>query len=66
MSEALNRAQKALNDARSTGQKSAGGMMPMFEPEPMDSPLDEETMDEQASTQMGGWVDRRRPTYEGD
>lgn len=67
MSEALNRAKNALDDARSDGKPSdTSGMMPMFYQEPMDSPLDEETLDEQASSQMGGWVDKRRPTYKGD
>lgn len=66
MSEALNRAKEALDDARSDGQQSGGGMSSMFFQEPLDSPLDEETLDEQASSQMGGWADRRRPTYKGD
>ena len=67
MGEALNRAREALDDARSDGKPAADPLMPsMFEPEAPDSPLDQETMDEQASSQMGGYAERRRPTYKGD
>jgi len=32
----------------------------MLVPAPLDSPLDAETLDEQASTQLGPWDSRRR------
>jgi hypothetical protein len=68
MGEALNRAREALADAQSDGRPVPE--TPSFfgppNPEPLDSPLDEETLDEQASTQMGRWEERRRPTYRGD
>jgi hypothetical protein len=67
MDEALSRAQEALDDAQSDGKLPADQSMPFLpDGEPLDSPLDRDTMDEDASTQMGGWDGRRRPTYKGD
>jgi hypothetical protein len=58
MDEAARRVQQAAKDARS-GDDLVGNEFP-WEEETLDSPLDAETLDEQASTQMGGWDPRRR------
>lgn len=58
MSEASDRVRKAVEDARSGAGQADG---PFFFEEPdLDSPLDRETLDERASTQMGGWESPRR------
>jgi hypothetical protein len=62
MSEASKRVAQAAQDARSNDDLVGGGGMDPFYPFelPLDSPLDEETADEQASTQLGPWESRRR------
>ncbi len=67
MSNAANRVQEAARDASSNDDlvQEFGEMVVdengMIVPPPLDSPLDEETLDEQASTQMGEqWESRRR------
>jgi len=66
MSDAARRVSQAAADARSgddlvknefAGMRWDGDMLV-----PLDSPLDEETLDEQASTQMGPWESRRDDT----
>ena len=66
MSDAARRIDEAARDARS-GSDLVGSEMDeytwegdMLVPRPLDSPLDEETLDERASTQMGPWDSRRR------
>ncbi len=67
MSEASAHAREALDDARSGNNQPAEPMMMSFGPEDaLDSPLDRETLDEQASTQMGSWDNRRRTTDKGE
>ncbi len=62
MGEALNRARAALDDARSGDDLVDGPMagMELFGEPPLDSPLDRETLDESASSQMAGYESRRR------
>jgi hypothetical protein len=67
MSDAARRVQGAARDARSTDDGVADEYDDMvwdgdmLVPRPLDSPLDEETLDERASTQMGPhWEPRRR------
>ena len=61
MSQAYRRVHEAAKDASSTDDLVRGSEYPMgFMGEPLDSPLDRETLDEEASTQMGGWDSRRR------
>jgi hypothetical protein len=62
VSEASDRVRKAADEARS-GDDLVSGAAEVAWPgeEPLDSPLDRETLDEQASTQMGAmWEPRRR------
>lgn len=66
MSDATRRVSEAASDARSNDdlvKDEYGGMVwenDMLVPAPLDSPLDEETLDEQASTQMGSMYEPRR------
>lgn len=62
MSDQSDRVRMVAEDARSGDDLVNPGMSPMAWPgePPLDSPLDKETLDEQASTQMGGWDARRR------
>jgi hypothetical protein len=62
MSEASDRVRAAAEDARSGDDMVSEPTMfgPGLGEEPLDSPLDKDTLDEQASTQMGGWESRRR------
>ena len=63
MGEALNRAQEALNDAQSGDDLVNDPMTsPLGWPgePPLDSPLDRETLDEGASSQLGGYDSPRR------
>lgn len=64
MSEASRRVSQAARDAHSDNDLVRGEMVwegDMLVPAPLDSPLDKETLDEQASTQMGElWESRRR------
>lgn len=62
MSEASDRVKAAAEDARSGDDLVADNSMPAVWPAepPLDSPLDRDTLDEQASTQFGGWDSRRR------
>jgi len=66
MSETSRRVSQAAEDARSTDDFVRNEMEnmvwenDMLVPAPLDSPLDEETLDEQSSTQMGPWDSRRR------
>ena len=66
MSEARKRVREAADDARCGDDLT---MDPMSQPmipldSALDSPLDEETRDESASTQMGGWESPRRGANE--
>jgi hypothetical protein len=62
VSDQSDRVRMAAEDARSGDDLVNPGMLPQPWPgePPLDSPLDKETLDEQASTQMGGWDARRR------
>jgi hypothetical protein len=67
MSAAGRRVQQAATDARSNDNLVGNEMDEMMwdgdllVPRPLGSPLDQETLDEQASTQMGPhWESRRR------
>ena len=64
MSEASDRVREAAEDARSGDDLVSDPMASVpsfFGEEPLDSPLDRETLDEQsASGRMGGWESRRR------
>jgi hypothetical protein len=63
MSDAARRVKNAARDARSTDDLVDDGFGPMVwdENDMLASPLDKETLDEQASTQMGEmWESRRR------
>ena len=66
MSDATRRVSEAASDARSNDdlvKDEYGDMVwenDMLVPAPLDSPLDEETLDEQASTQMGSMYEPRR------
>jgi hypothetical protein len=56
VSDQSDRVRMVAEDARSGDDLVNPGMLPMPWPgePPLDSPLDKETLDEQASTQMGG------------
>lgn len=61
MDEAARRVQQAAADARSNDDLVRDEFEAWDNPEPPASPLDEETPDERASTQMGEmWESRRR------
>jgi len=62
VSEASDRVRKAAQDAQSSDDlvSEPTQMFVGFGEAPLDSPLDRETLDEQASTQMGPWDSRRR------
>ena len=63
MGEASERVRKAAEDARSDDDLTSDpiGSPAMWPGEPpLDSPLDRETLDESASSQMGGYESRRR------
>ena len=65
MSTARDRVREVVEDARSGDdmvRENAPGLQawPGMVTEPLDSPLDRETLDEEASTQMGPWDSRRR------
>lgn len=61
MSEADRRVQQAAMDARSSDDLVSEEYATMvWEDDMLVSPLDEETLDERASTQMGPWEPRRR------
>lgn len=61
MSGASDRVRKAVEDARSGDDLvRENEPLPWFPEQPLDSPLDRETLDEEASTQMGPWESRRR------
>jgi hypothetical protein len=66
MSEAARRVSQAARDASSNDDLVRDEMESMvwdgdmLVPRPLDSPLDEETLDEQASTQMGDMYESRR------
>lgn len=65
MDDAARRVREAANDARSGDDLVSEPEMiwdgDMMVPAPLDSPLDRETLDERASTQLGpGWEPRRR------
>jgi hypothetical protein len=60
MSDTEKRVRESVEDARSTDDLVSDGPWSVGEIEPLDSPLDRETLDEQASTQMGPWEPRRR------
>jgi hypothetical protein len=58
MSDAARRVQRAARDARSNDDLVDEDL---WTEEPLDSPIDKETFDERASTQMGEmWEPRRR------
>ena len=61
MSEAGDRVNAALTDAQSSDDMVSGGIQPFpMEPD-RESPLDRETLDEQATTHMGErWEPTRR------
>lgn len=59
MSEAVRRVRQAATDASSTDDLVSDGMM--WDENDMLVPIDKETLDERASTQMGEpWENRRR------
>ena len=60
MSGAYDSVRKAVADARSTDDLVEDDFAAWGEPTPDESPLDEETLDERASTQMGPPQSRRR------
>ncbi len=61
MSEASDRVKEASEDARSADDLVSGPMpIPWPGEPPLDSPLDRDTLDEGASSQLGGWDSRRR------
>ncbi len=66
MSNAAHRVQQAARDASSGDdlvqefEEMPVDKTGMIVPPPLDSPLDEQTLDEQASTQMGEMYDSRR------
>jgi hypothetical protein len=65
MGEEARRVQQVADDARSGDDLVRSEMAAMVWQDDMlvpelDSPLDAETLDEQASTQMGPWESRRR------
>ncbi len=59
MGSAYDRVHKAVADARSTDNLVDDDYPPMYE-EDLESPLDRETLDERASTQMGEMHEPRR------
>ena len=63
MSDAARRTNQAARDARSNDDLVGDEYVwegDMLVPRPLDSPLDEETLDEQAATQMGDRFESRR------